>query len=109
MIDIFARSVFAGKNLGMPSARDSAIASQVSWAMLSDAVGHHPPVIGTKNDMREILQHRRSLRSGYGLPSRPQDSPDAPVPAGQPPMACGEEICGLQEAANRAANQQVVQ
>ena len=109
MIDIFARSVFAGKNLGMPTARDSAIASQVSWAMLNDAVAHHPAAIGTKNDLRQILQHRRSLRSGYGLPSRPGDCPEAAVPAGQPPMACGEEICGLQEAAKRAENQSVVQ
>jgi predicted dehydrogenase len=101
MIDNFARSIFAGKNLGMPSARDSVIASEVAWAMLRDAVANEPPVIGTKRDMRQILQHRRTLRSGYGLPSQPQDCPEAPIPAGQPPMACGEELCGLQEAAIR--------
>jgi len=109
MVDIFARSIFAGKNLGMPTVRDSAIASQVSWQMLNDAIANHPPVIGTKGDMRQILQHRRTLRSGYGLPSHAQDCPEAPIPAGQPPMACGEELCGLQEAAMRAANQTPVQ
>ena len=31
------------------------------------------------------LAHRRSLRSGFGLPVRPQDCPTEPVPIGQPP------------------------
>jgi predicted dehydrogenase len=99
MVDIFARSVAGGKNLGMPSARDSVIASEVSWAMLRDAVANEPPVKGTKRDMQQILQHRRSLRSGYGLPSQPQGCPQTPIAAGEPPMACGEEFCGLQERA----------
>jgi myo-inositol 2-dehydrogenase/D-chiro-inositol 1-dehydrogenase len=103
MVDIFARSVAAGKNLGMPSARDSVIASEVSWAMLRDAVANGLPVKGAKRDMQQILQHRRTLRSGYGLPSQPQGCPEEAIPAGQPPMACGEELCGLQEIAARAA------
>jgi predicted dehydrogenase len=102
MIDIFARSVAAGKNLGLPSARDSAVASEVAWSMLQDAVANGPPRIGTKRDMKQILQHRRTLRSGYGLPSQAQECPEAAIPPGQPPMACGEELCGLQEAAMRA-------
>jgi myo-inositol 2-dehydrogenase/D-chiro-inositol 1-dehydrogenase len=97
MVDSFARSVLAGKNLGLPTARDSVIASEVSWAMLRDAVANDPPVKGTKRDMQQILRHRRELRSGYGLPSRPQGCPQTPIPAGEPPMACGEELCGLQE------------
>jgi myo-inositol 2-dehydrogenase/D-chiro-inositol 1-dehydrogenase len=106
MVDVFARSVAAGKNLGMPSARDSVIASEVSWAMLNDAIANVPPVIGTKRDMQEILKHRRTLRSGYGLPSRPQECPENAIPAGQPPNACGEELCGLQEAEARAAERE---
>jgi len=97
MVDSFARSVLAEKNLGLPTARDSVIASEVSWAMLRDAVGNDPPVKGTKKDMQQILRHRRELRSGYGLPSQPQGCPRTPISAGEPPLACGEEFCGLQE------------
>lgn len=104
MIDVFARSLAAGRNLGMPSARDSAIASEAAWAMLRDAVANDPPRIGVAADLQQILQHRRTLRSGYGLPSLPQECPEAAIPAGQPPMACGEELCGLQENAMRNAN-----
>ncbi len=100
MIDTFARSVASGKNLGLPTARDSVIASEVSWSMLHDAVKNSPPVRGTRKDMQQILQHRRTLRTGYGLPVRPQDTPHDPVPANQPSMACGEELCGMQEMEN---------
>jgi len=97
LVDVFARSLVAGKNLGLPSARDSAIASEVAWGMLKDAIANDPPVRGTKKDMQEILKHRRSLRSGYGLPVRPTDIPQEAVLPGAPPMACGEEFCGLPE------------
>jgi myo-inositol 2-dehydrogenase/D-chiro-inositol 1-dehydrogenase len=97
MIDVFARSILAGKNLGLPTPRDSAIASDVAWKMLKDAVENEPPVRGTKKEMQQILAHRRSLRTGFGLPVRPQDCPATPTPVGQPPIACGEELCGLQE------------
>ena len=106
LVDNFARSVAAGKNLGMPMARDSVIASEVSWAMLRDAIANGLPVKGSKRDMQQILQHRRTLRTGYGLPSQPQGCPEEPIPAGQPPMACGEELCGLQEIAERAAERE---
>lgn len=101
LCDVFARSIHAGKNLGLPSARDSAIASEVAWKMLQDAVSNGPPVRGTKKEMQMILQHRRTLRTGFGLPVRPTDCPTEPVPVGLPPIACGEELCGLQEL-NRA-------
>ncbi len=98
-VDTFARSLQAGKNLGVPQARDSVIASEVSWAMLHDAVKNSPPVVGTKKEMEQILTHRRSLRTGFGLPVNPQVCPSEPVPVGQPPIACGEDLCGLQEQA----------
>ena len=47
MVDVFARSILAGTNLGFPQARDSGIASEVSWAMLDDAISHLPPVRAT--------------------------------------------------------------
>jgi myo-inositol 2-dehydrogenase/D-chiro-inositol 1-dehydrogenase len=97
MIEVFARSVAAQKNLGFPTARDAVIASEVSWAMLNQAIANGPPVVGSKKDLQQILQHRRSLRSGYGLPLRPQDLPGEPLCAGQPTIACGEELCGMQE------------
>jgi myo-inositol 2-dehydrogenase/D-chiro-inositol 1-dehydrogenase len=99
MVDLFARSLAAGKNLGLPSPRDSAVASEVAWAMLADAVAHLPPVVGTQKELDQILAHRRSLRQGYGLPVRAQQCPETPAPIGQPPLACGEELCGLQERA----------
>jgi len=104
MVDVFARSLTAGKNLGFPSARDSVIASEVSWAMLNDAIANTPPVVGTQREMEQILAHRRTLRTGYGLPARPQDCPNEPVPVGQPQMACGEDLCGIQEQAKVQRN-----
>jgi len=70
MVDVFARSIVAGKNLGFPQARDSVVASEVSWAMLNDAVANVPPVRGTAEEMREILEHRRKMVNGFGLPVR---------------------------------------
>jgi predicted dehydrogenase len=76
MVDVFARSILAGKNLGFPQARDSVIASEVSWAMLNDAVSHVPPVRGTPEEMRHILEHRRKMVNGFGLPVKTQELPD---------------------------------
>lgn len=97
MCDVFARSILSGKNCGLPTARDSAIASEVSWKMLNDAVANVPPPKGTKKELQQILSHRRTLRNGFGLPVRPTDCPDTPAPVGQPEIACGEELCGLAE------------
>jgi hypothetical protein len=94
-VDTFARSLIAGKNLGVPQARDSVVASDVAWQMLHDAIKNSPPVKGTKKELDDILKHRRSLRSGFGLPVRPQDCPKEEVHA--PTLACGEDLCGIQE------------
>ena len=51
--------------------------------------------------MKQILQHRRTLRTGYGLPTRPQDAPTDAIPQGQPPQACGEEFCGIRDGTNK--------
>jgi len=76
MVDVFARSILAGKNLGFPQARDSVIASEVSWAMLNDAIAHVPPVRGTPEEMQQILEHRRKMVNGFGLPVKTQELPD---------------------------------
>jgi predicted dehydrogenase len=95
MVDIFARSLIAGKNVGFPTARDSVIASEVSWAMLKDAMAHNPPAVGQLNDLEEILAHRRNLRSGYGLPLRQASTPATVAAMGQleQSRACGEDFC----------------
>ncbi len=76
MVNVFARSVIAGKNLGFPQARDSVIASEVSWAMLNDAIAHQPPARGTPEEMQQILVHRRNLIDGFGLPVKTEEQPD---------------------------------
>lgn len=70
MVDVFARSILARANLGFPQARDSVIASEVSWAMLRDAIDNVPPIRGTPEEMQQILESRRHLENGFGLPVR---------------------------------------
>lgn len=81
MVDVFGGSILAGKNLGFPQARDSVIASEVSWGMLNDAVANDPPVRGTPEEMHQILEHRRQLEDGFGLPVRTQDGLKPPLVA----------------------------
>jgi myo-inositol 2-dehydrogenase/D-chiro-inositol 1-dehydrogenase len=73
MVDVFARSILAGKDLGLPQARDSVIASEVSWAMLEDAIAHVPPGRGTPEEMQQILAQRRNMVNGFGLPVRTEE------------------------------------
>jgi len=68
MVNVFGRSILAGRNLGVPQARDSVIASEVSWAMLNDAMANVLPVRGRPEEMEEILERRRAMSNGYGLP-----------------------------------------
>lgn len=94
MVDTFARSLIAGKNLGFPTARDSVVASEAAWAMLQDAIKNSPPVVGTKSEMEAIMAHRNTLRNGYGLPARADNTAPGHVVA---PVACGEDLCALEE------------
>ena len=77
MVEVFARSILAGKNLGVPQVRDAVIASEMSWAMLNDAISHVPPVRGTPEEMQQILQHRSNLVNGFGLPVKTQGLPES--------------------------------
>ncbi|HXX56349.1 MAG TPA: Gfo/Idh/MocA family oxidoreductase [Candidatus Nitrosotalea sp.] len=79
MVDIFGRSILAGKNLGAPQARDSVIASEISWAMLKGAILNSPPVRGTEEEMLQILEHRSKMLSGFGLPVRTLESSEYPM------------------------------
>jgi myo-inositol 2-dehydrogenase/D-chiro-inositol 1-dehydrogenase len=93
MVDIFARSLIAGKNLGFPTPRDSVIASEVAWAMLNDAVSHSPPAVGNLGELEEILANRRNLRTGYGLPLRHTDADVQAMGHIEQARACGEDLC----------------
>jgi hypothetical protein len=81
MVEVFGRSILAHKNLGFPEARDSVIASEVSWAMLNDAIANCPPVRGTPEEMLQILEHRRKMVNGFGLPVRTHEPEESPSPA----------------------------
>ena len=47
------------------------------WAMLNDAISHVPPVRGTPEEMLQILEHRRNLVNGFGLPVKTKELPDS--------------------------------
>lgn len=67
MLDVFAKSVMAGENLGLPTVHDSVVASEMSWKMYEDAMRNNPPCIGTDDELEEILERRRRMKNGYGL------------------------------------------
>jgi len=100
MVDVFARSLIAGRNLGFPTPRDSVVASEVAYSMFKDAVKNHPPAVGSAKIMDEILEHRANLRNGYGLPLHRPATEKGCTPAqvakigaqGQA-AACGEDAC----------------
>ncbi len=68
LVDIFARSVIEKKNLGFPTVKDSVVASGMAWKMFDDAIKNGAPCIGKTTDMNEILERRKLLTEGYGLP-----------------------------------------
>ncbi len=82
MVDVFARSILENTNLGFPQPRDSVIASEVSWAMLKDAIANNPPVRGTAEEMQQILEHRRNLIEGFGLPVKTEELLDGSLISG---------------------------
>lgn len=60
MLDVFALSLDANRNLGYPTARDAVIASRVSAEMVAQA---YPalPVRGTLADLQRIFDHQKEL------------------------------------------------
>jgi len=59
MIDLFTRSLDAGRDLGLPSARDSVIASGIAHRMHKDAVANIPPCIGDKTELEYVRKHKQ--------------------------------------------------
>jgi len=56
--------------LGFPTVKDSVIASDIAWKMHYDAIKNGAPCIGKVEDMIEIVERRKTLKEGYGLPVR---------------------------------------
>ena len=61
MVELFATSIEARRNLGFPNARDSVIASEISQQMQDAATAQNPPSIGTPAEADEVSRRRRSL------------------------------------------------
>lgn len=65
---LMADSIVSGRrNPGMPSFRDSAIASQFAWEMLDDCRKNDLPSIGTQEELDQIHERRANMTDGYGL------------------------------------------
>lgn len=64
----FAKSLETGiRDPMLPTMRDATIASQYAWEFFNDSLNHDLPSIGNLNTLSEIREHRRNLKSGYGL------------------------------------------
>ena len=63
MIDLFARSLDAGHDLGLPAARDAVIASRVAQRMHDDAVAAGAPCIGTAADLQDVVRRKEASGS----------------------------------------------
>lgn len=64
----FAQSIESGtRNVHLPQMRDAAIASEYAWKFLQDSLKNDLPAIGDLDTLQEIREHRRNLKTGYGL------------------------------------------
>jgi len=46
--------------------------------MLNDAISQVPPVRGTPEEMQQILEHRRTMVRGFGLPAETRGQFESP-------------------------------
>ncbi len=58
MIDTFARSLEAGRNLGLPAAADAVVASRTSQQMHDAAAAARPPCIGSEQEIKFIAANK---------------------------------------------------
>ncbi|MFM1550234.1 MAG: Gfo/Idh/MocA family protein [Lentisphaeria bacterium] len=58
MIDLFIRSLDAGRDLGLPTARDAVIASRVAQQMHDDAAAAGPPCIGGPDELDYVIANK---------------------------------------------------
>jgi len=68
LCNLFADSIESGKrHPGLPTLRDSAIASEYAWEFLENAKENDLPAIGEIHTLEKILERRRTMKNGYGL------------------------------------------
>lgn len=68
LIEQMAQSIITGsRTKGMPTFRDSAVASEMAWKFLDDSRQHELPAIGDQQTLDEIIERRRNMKDGYGL------------------------------------------
>ena len=64
----FAKSIESGVRVpDLPKMRDAAIASEYAWKFLENSLMHDLPAIGDLGTLQKIKEHRRKLKTGYGL------------------------------------------
>src|SRR5690606_15389984 len=57
MLDLIARSIEAGTNLGLPTAEDAVIAYEVAGQMQAEMERDAPPAIGSREDLSAVHEH----------------------------------------------------
>ncbi len=68
LCDHFAASIHSGiRSNELPKMRDAAIASEYAWKFFYDSLEHDLPAIGDLSTLQKIKEHRRNLKTGYGL------------------------------------------
>lgn len=67
LLDVFARSILVGRDMGFPHVKDSVIASEMAWKLYNDAIKNPLPAVGNLNTIQEINERRAVLKNGYGL------------------------------------------
>lgn len=58
MLDLFARSLEAGRDLGLPTARDAVTASSIAQRMHDEASADEPPCIGDDAERRFVIENK---------------------------------------------------
>lgn len=59
MLDLMARSLDAGRDLGLPSPEDAVVAYDIAGRMQADAERNSPPAIGTQDDLAALTASKR--------------------------------------------------
>ncbi len=68
LCDRFAQSIETGIfHQGLPTLKDSAIASECAWMFLDNASHNDLPAIGNLSTLEKIRERRRTMKNGYGL------------------------------------------
>lgn len=58
MVDLFTRSLDTGRDLGLPTTRDSVVASTIAQQMHDDAATRCHPCIGDEDELAHIIKNK---------------------------------------------------